>query len=273
MPALRVVRVRRCGGALPRGALPSALLGRPLAATLLRTGFPRAGFSRAALLRRALARHLGAGLAGFAQPDGDRLLAALHLGVTSLSTLERARFALVHRALHALACGLAVPATARFALGGGVSLAAYGGLLVPRRAPRRALALRGRNDRSRATSTGRGRGLRGCSLRGGGLRDVLHDGRLLHWCGLLFGGARRAATTREHERCLERRHAEGRPRESDDDSPDDVGGIVHAEVESRRADEGDHDDRGEERDGARPDVLLQTGEEIGDRAVDHRGAQ
>src|SRR5437868_4991007 len=76
--------------------------------------FPMSGrLARGALLRAALARDLCPGFARFAQADGDRLLAALHLWVMTLAALERARFALRHRALHALARGLAVLARAR----------------------------------------------------------------------------------------------------------------------------------------------------------------
>src|SRR6476620_6148095 len=95
-------------------------------AALLRARLPAAGPFRAALLRGPFARDLGAGFARFAETDGDRLFAALHLRVTTLSALERACFALVHRALHALARGLAILARARFASGGHASLSAYG---------------------------------------------------------------------------------------------------------------------------------------------------
>src|SRR5437764_13572065 len=109
--------MRACGPSVVRSLAPAALLRTaPFGATL----------SRASLFRTALARNLGAGLARVAQADGDCLFAALHFGVATLAALERARFALVHRALHALAGGLAVLATRRLSLGGHASLSAYG---------------------------------------------------------------------------------------------------------------------------------------------------
>src|SRR5688572_18126877 len=54
-----------------------------------------------------LPRHLRAFLARFGQADRDRLLAALHL-LARASALQRAPFALVHRAFHFLLGFLAV---------------------------------------------------------------------------------------------------------------------------------------------------------------------
>src|SRR4030081_498736 len=73
------------------------------------------------LLARTLARHLGAFGAGLRETDGDRLLAALHLGMTAGAALQRAGLSLVHRALHALARGLAVLPSASALLRGHLS--------------------------------------------------------------------------------------------------------------------------------------------------------
>ena len=203
-------RFRTC--ALPRCALASALL---------RAGLPTGGLSRTAFLRGcACAAPWRRLLARFAQTDGDRLLAALHLRVTTLPALERARFALVHRALHALARGLAVLARARFSSWRPCfTLRVRVMLLVPRRAPRRALERRGRNDRSRATPTASA--MRVC------VAEVRCACAACCTTVIFSTGAGASsttlgacATTREHERRLERRHAECRPGESDDDSPE-----------------------------------------------------
>src|SRR5436190_4428164 len=90
------------------------------------------------LLRSALARHLRALLACFAEPDRDRLVAALHRSATP-AALQRPALALVHRALDALARGLAVLAPSGL-LGSHRSLSAYGWLVAQRRAPARAWA-------------------------------------------------------------------------------------------------------------------------------------
>src|SRR5436309_2117619 len=68
---------------------------------------PKGGLLLLLAFRLLLARHLGAFASRLSQPDGDRLLAALHL-LAGSSAFERAAFPLAHGALHLLARLLAI---------------------------------------------------------------------------------------------------------------------------------------------------------------------
>src|SRR3954468_18862255 len=74
-----------------------------------------AAFPSALLLRALFSRHLRPLLARFRQPDGDRLLAALHLAALSaFPALQRAFLFPAHRARDALPGRLSVLSSARF---------------------------------------------------------------------------------------------------------------------------------------------------------------